>query len=110
MKATGFIRGYMAKNLDEEKFLHHVVGVIEQQLQEWDETYKVDIFKSEDYTVSVQQKTHISEITISPSQLTSLQLQSPFSLDRYIWTKLKEHGVTFKDENGYGNYLDFVFR
>ena len=54
MNTTGFIRGYMAKNMENEKFLEHVGWVLERQLQEWDESYQLRVFKQEDFIISVQ--------------------------------------------------------
>ncbi|WP_068672195.1 hypothetical protein [Oceanobacillus sp. Castelsardo] len=108
MNTTGFIRGYMAKNLEGEKFLNHVIEVIEKQLQEWNENYKIEVTKTEGYSLSVQDSTQTAKISISNSLLESLQLQSPYSLDRYIWIELKENGVEIGDAND--NYLDYVFR
>ncbi|GGM26212.1 hypothetical protein GCM10011351_09810 [Paraliobacillus quinghaiensis] len=108
MNTTGFIRGYMAKNQEGEKYLYHVVRVVEQQLQELDENYKVELMKSEGcYTISIQGNKPTLEVIISNSNLLELQSRSPYSLDRYIWTDLKKKGVDFKEATG--NYLEYVF-
>ena len=33
MNTQGWIRGYMAKNMEEEKFLHHVVECLEREFE-----------------------------------------------------------------------------
>ncbi|MDY0407676.1 hypothetical protein ACFFIS_06855 [Virgibacillus soli] len=107
MNTTGFIRGYMAKNQEGEKYLHHVMKVMERQLQEWDETYEVKMIKKESYAISVQNSEQTSIILISNSQLAQLQSKSPYALDKYMWTKLKENGLVIKERTG--NYLNYVF-
>ena len=107
MNSTGFIRGYMAKNMENERFLEHVVWVLERQLQEWDESYQLRVFKQEDFIISVQSNKKTINVSISANRLKDLQSASPYSLDRYIWAQLKEKGLEWKDKNG--NYLDYVF-
>ena len=107
MNSTGFIRGYMAKNMEKEKFLEHVVWVLERQLQEWDDSYQVNIIKRDDFIISVQKNNVTIGVTICASKLASLQAASPYALDRYLWTELKDKGLQLKVKNG--NYLDYVF-
>lgn len=107
MNSTGFIRGYMAKNMAKEKFLEHVVWVLERQLQEWDENYQVNIIERDNYIITVHHHKVTIAITLSASKLESLQAASPYALDRYLWTELKNKGLQLKDKNG--NYLDYVF-
>lgn len=38
MNVSGFIRGYMSKNMTGETFFMKVADTIEKQLQEWDPT------------------------------------------------------------------------
>ncbi|SHF95994.1 hypothetical protein [Ornithinibacillus halophilus] len=108
MNTTGFIRGYMSKNQEGEKYLDHVVGVIEQQLQEIDENYEAEVTKIEEYKISVRNNNQAIHIKISKPQLLKLQSRSPYSLDKYIWTNLTKNGVEVTNANG--NYLDYVFR
>ncbi|WP_090854909.1 hypothetical protein [Paraliobacillus sp. PM-2] len=77
--------------------------MIEQQLQELDESDVVVLTKLEDYTLSVQGNNLTTDITISNSQI----LNSPYALDKYIWTELRKKGVESKEANG--NYLGYVF-
>ncbi|GGA93061.1 hypothetical protein [Ornithinibacillus halotolerans] len=107
MNTSGFIRGLMAKNVDEETFLTHVVSSIEKQLKEWDEYYVVRLVKLTNYVVVVQNGNLIISVPISKSQLISFQSQSPYSLDRYIWNELHRKAVMIGESNG--NYLTYVF-
>ncbi|WP_156289420.1 hypothetical protein [Oceanobacillus salinisoli] len=109
MNTTGYNRDFIAQDQEGEIFLNHVVGVIEKQILEWNENDKVEGPKTEGYTTSVQGNMQISKISISSSLIESLQLklQSPYTLDQYIWIELKENGVEVRDANG--NYLDYVF-
>ena len=107
MNTTGFIRGYMAKNQDGEKFLKHVLVTVERQLQEWDPNYEVQLIKLSNYEVLVKNDKETINFTISESQLALFQSRSPYTLDRFIWKELEDKGVTIGKCDG--NYLTYVF-
>ncbi|MUV38753.1 hypothetical protein JNUCC1_02624 [Lentibacillus sp. JNUCC-1] len=106
MNTTGFIRGYMSKGYDGERFLHHVAGTVQRQLQEWDEAYAVEVIKMHSYVVSVRNRDETINLIISEGLLSSLQDRSPYALDRYIWSALEEGGLEIRDFEG--NYLEYV--
>ncbi|WP_096273332.1 hypothetical protein [Paucisalibacillus globulus] len=108
MNTTGFIRGYMSKNLKGEKFIEHVATCIEQQLQEWDPNYQVQVIHLANYEIVIKNNNVICNLTISKNELVNLQSRSPYALDRFIWRKLKEKGVKYGEYGG--NYLTYVFR
>src|SRR5690606_12279634 len=73
MKTTGFIRGYMSKNLKGEKFIEHVATCIEQQLQEWDPNYQVQVIHLANYEIVIKNNNVICNLTISKNELVNLQ-------------------------------------
>ena len=107
MNASGWVRGMMSKNYENERYLLHVGEVIERQLQEWDEKYWVNIMKLKDYHFIVRYEDEYYETVLSEVEINELQDKSPFSLDHKIWSDLEQEGI--KIQWGYGNYLEKVF-
>lgn len=107
MNSSGWIRGMMAKNYENEKFLLHVGEGIEKQLQEWDANYSVNIMKLRDYHFVVRIGEKYYETVLSEKDIRELQSKGPYSLDYKIWSDLEEEGLEIKW--GYGDYLDKVF-
>lgn len=106
MNTSGWIRGMIAKNYENEAFLLFVGEGIERQLQEWDEKYAVNIMKLADYHFIVKNGETYYETVISKSRIAELQAVSSFALDAEIWSGLERDGLTII--KGYGNYLDYV--
>lgn len=94
MNSSGWIRGMMSKNVSAEKFLLHVATCIEGQLKEWDTNYEVYVMKFTDYQFVVKNGEKYIELKLTADEVTQLQSQSPYSLDKRIWTELKEQGLT----------------
>lgn len=107
MNSSGFIRGMMSKNYDNEKFMLHVGQCIEDQLKEWDDAYSVNIMKMKDYIFVVKRGEEDYWLEISELELRTLQDDWPYALDQLIWTELERQGIEIKF--GYGDYLDKVF-
>lgn len=107
MNSSGFIRGLMAKNFDNERFLLHVAECIERQLKEWDENYEVMVAKMPDYFFVIRNAKKSIYFTITEKKAKELQEEFIFALDRHIWLELQKQGV--KLQNGQGNYLSYVF-
>lgn len=106
MNSSGWMRGYMAKSYSAEDFIIHVGTTIEDQLQEWDPAYAVNIMKMRDYIFVVRKEETFYEMTLTEEEVEVLQNRSPYSLDWEIWTELEEQGIEVK--RGYGNYIDYV--
>ncbi|MFS0824769.1 hypothetical protein [Bacillus sp. 1P02SD] len=107
MNTSGFLRGMMSKNMEEEKFLIHVATCIEQELQEWDPDGKVIVVRLENYVLFVLGKLDSYQLTITETELTTLQQRGPYALDRKIWRDLEQQGLQII--RGSGNYLGYVF-
>ncbi len=108
MNVTGFTRGLMAKNFNEEEFFTQVASLVESQLQEWDEQYEVKvIMKGSMYKLFVNHHNLFYHLVLSKNDVQSLQEKGPFALDRKIWQKLAEQGLPII--KGTGNYLDILF-
>jgi len=109
MYAQGWIRGYMSKSYDVERFMIHVVTTIERQLQLWDEIAEVNLLRDltggEVYYVIVRFGEKMFKVPLSEWDAQSLQDQSPFAVDRYIWRELVKQGLLLGKTEG--NYLTY---
>lgn len=109
MNAQGWIRGYMSKSYDGEKFMIHVVTTIERQLKLWDKTADVnllqDVIGRHIYFVIVRFDEKTFKVPLSERDVQSLQEQSPFAVDRYIWRALLAQGLRLGETTG--NYLTY---
>lgn len=111
LNSTGFVRGMMSKSTETEIYLKHVVETIARQLEMWDEHYDVKLFqdlldeKKYEVIVTLEEKTYHLHLELSLA--AALQDKSPYSLDRYIWERLKEEGLVI--EKTHGNYLEKCF-
>jgi len=88
MNTQGWIRGTMAKNMDTEKFLYHVVECLGR---EFETDSQIRIFEGE-YIV----KLGGHECRISPEKSAALQQKSPYALDRYLLDQLRGQGFDFE--------------
>lgn len=102
MNGSGFVRTLMAKKMSAEKFLVHVLEMVELQLQIWD-TYEVIVLKLSNYEIIVTcGEKEFKPVIITEKQIKELQRKGPYFLDIYIWEKLQENGVEIVDiEGGY---------
>lgn len=108
MNVTGFTRGLMAKNYNEEEFYKHVASLVESQLKEWNEKYEVKVMtKGSIYKLFVQHHNLFYHLVLSKNDVQFFQENGPFALDRKMWQKLAEQGLPII--RGTGNYLDILF-
>ncbi|MEH7379120.1 hypothetical protein V7138_01360 [Bacillus sp. JJ1533] len=107
MNTSGFIREMMSKNTVGEKFLIQVATCIEQELQEWDPDFKVIVMKLKNYELAVTCTQESLQLTITETEIKTLQQRDPYALDRKLWRVLEQQGLQIK--RGSGNYLGYVF-
>ncbi|MCC3359127.1 hypothetical protein [Bacillus sp. REN16] len=107
MNTSGFIRGLMSRNMEGEKFFIHVATFIEQQLQEWDPDFKVFVMMLENYEMFVTGKQESLQLTMTDTEIITLQQRDPYALDRKIWREMEQEGLQIR--RGSGNYLSYVF-
>ncbi len=93
--------------MEREKFFIHVATFIEQELQERDPDVKVIVMKLKNYVLFVTGKQDSYQLTITETELTTLQQRGPYALDRKIWRDLEQQGLQII--RGSGNYLGYVF-
>lgn len=109
MYAQGWIRGYMSKSYEVERFMIHVVTTIERQLKLWDETAEVNLLQDlvgrDIYYVIVRFDEKAFKVPLSKRDAHSLQDDSAFAVDRYIWRALIAQGLLLGETEG--NYLTY---
>lgn len=104
MNTTGFIRGYMAKNMDAERYLKVVIEAIEKEFQ-WEVTCEQELNYNEIKYILTIEKTYIVKLDVD--MLKKLQEKSPYSLDKYIYEKLIEQGVDI--DKARSQYIQYCF-
>ena len=88
MNTQGWIRGMMAKNMEAEKFLHHVTECL---CREFEMDLHVRKFEGE-HVIKLGEH----ECRISLEKAAELQQKSPYALDRYLLDQLRAKGFEFE--------------
>lgn len=87
MNTQGWIRGYMAKNMEEEKFLEHLVECLGREFE-----MESGISREEDrYLI----KLGAYESQIDAADLCRIQLKGAYCLDAYLLDQLQSKGFEF---------------
>jgi hypothetical protein len=102
MNTQGWMRGLMAKNRSEEKFIEHVVECLGREFEA-----KASLSKQGDsYVVEFDSY----RIVISNARVEELQSQGAYCLDKYLLDKLIEEGYSFdKHRSQYIRYCYGIF-
>lgn len=97
MFTSGWIRGYIARNSPNDKFVRFLVNTISKEFNLKTEIW---IFGSS-YDIGIGQY----KINIKISDAKALQNTSPYTLDKYILDNLKAQGLKFStDRSQYIRY------
>lgn len=91
MNSSGFIRGYMAKNMNAELFIWVVVEALARE------------FEEEVNTVALRQKEYEIlfkgyRVTIDADLINELKAKSPYGVDRYLLQEFVKQGFSFDEE------------
>lgn len=99
----------MAKTMETDRFIKHVVTTINRQLKLWDDHYKVsllqDLLGQDFYEIVVNLEDKVFQVTLQCRDVEYLQARGPYALDQHIWRKLVDDGLVI--EEGKGNYVDY---
>lgn len=99
MNTQGWIRGYMAKNMGEERFLLHVVECFEREFE-----MNSSVEKEEDiYFVRLG----AYEAKINAADLWRLKLRGAYCLDKHILDQLQSKGFEFDKYRS--QYIRYVY-
>ncbi|GAA0343312.1 hypothetical protein GCM10008967_37190 [Bacillus carboniphilus] len=109
MNANGMARGYMAKGMNEEQFLQHVLYCMETELMEREENLAIWhrwTSNRKQCQLGFVLKGELFMFDLNREIIRSLQKRSPYALDRFLWTELLKYEITVQDDH----YLRTVFR
>lgn len=99
MNTQGWIRGIMAKNMEEEKFLAHVTECLEREFD-----MESGISREEErYLI----KLSAYEAQIDSADLRKLQLKGAYCLDAYLLDQLQSQGFGFDKYRS--QYIRYVY-
>ncbi|WP_077369021.1 hypothetical protein [Anaerosalibacter sp. Marseille-P3206] len=98
MNTTGFIRGYMAKNMNAEYFIKVVVTAISR---EFEEEVKLENINDDEYLIVMK------GYSVKMSRELIDELKSAYGVDRYILGELEKQGFIF-DRNR-SQYIQYCF-
>lgn len=98
MNTTGFIRGYMAKNMNAEDFIKVVVTALSREFEE-----EVKLKNISDNVFLVTMKDY--KITMSTELIN--KLKSPYEIDRFILEEFESQG--FKFDKNRSQYIQYCF-
>ncbi|MGN9166191.1 hypothetical protein ACTNDY_13075 [Tissierellaceae bacterium HCP3S3_D8] len=100
MNTTGFIRGYMVKNMKAEDFIKIVVSDLNKEFEEVKEGVKLENTNDE-FIITMEKY----RITVSKELID--KLKSPYGIDKYILEEFEKQGFTF-DKNR-SQYIQYCF-
>lgn len=98
MNTTGFIRGYMSKNMNDKDFIKVVATAISREFGE-----EVQLVNIDDYTFIIKMNNY--KIIMSKRLINSLK--SPYGIDRFILEQFENQGFEF-DRNR-SQYIQYCF-
>lgn len=100
MNTTGFIRGYMAKNMSAESFIMVVVEALAREFEEEVNTISIKQNKYEilfkDYRVS-----------INIDLIDELKSKSPYAVDKFLLQEFRKQGFSFDEDRS--QYVRYCF-
>jgi len=102
MNTQGWIRGLMAKNQREEKFIEHVVTCLGREF----DVESSFVRQGDNYVVYLGSHS----VTVPNEIAVKLKSKGPYCLDAYILDKLQERGFEFdKCRSQYVRYCYGIF-
>ena len=100
MNTSGFIRGYMAKNMDVEEFIKRVIEALNREFEELDNGILLEI-KNDEFLIEMEKH----QISISKEEAG--ELKSPYGLDKYILDEFQKQG--FELDKNRSQYIKYCY-
>ena len=100
VNTTGFIRGYMSKNMAEEDFIGVVVSALNREFEEIENGVKLDKFNDK-FVITMDGYSLI----LSKKLINSLK--SPYGIDKYILEEFEKQG--FEVDRNRSQYIQYCF-
>lgn len=99
MNTQGWIRGYMAKNMEEETFLAHVAECLGREFEAEAGISR----KGDEYSIKLGQY----EMQLNAAGLHNLKLKGAYCLDAYLLDQLQQQGFEFDKYRS--QYIRYVY-
>ncbi len=100
MNTSGYIRGYMAKNMKAEDFIKVVVSALNREFEEIKEGVSLE-YKDKEFIISMGKY----QVVMSKELID--KLKSPYGIDKYILEEFEKQGFTF--ERNRSQYIQYCF-
>ncbi len=100
MNTTGFIRGYMSKNMNSESFITVVVEALTREFEE--EVNSIYINKDE-YKICFK----AYRVSINTDLINKLKSKSPYAVDKYLLQEFRKQGFSFDEDRS--QYVRYCF-
>lgn len=100
MNTTGFLRGYMAKNMTAQQFIKVAAEAISR---EFEEQVEVIIVSPEEYEIIFRGY----KAEISSALIKELKGKSPYGVDKYLLEEFRKQGLCFNEDRS--QYIRYCF-
>jgi hypothetical protein len=100
MNSTGFIRGYMAKNMSAEEFIKVSAKALEREFEE-----EVIAITAEDNEYNISFKDY--RVSINTDLINELKSKSPYGVDKYLLQEFRKQGFSFDEDRS--QYVRYCF-
>lgn len=98
MNTSGFLRGYMAKNMNAEDFIKVVVTALSR---EFEEKVKLENINDDGFLITMK------DYMVTMSKEFIDKLKSPYGIDRFILEEFESQG--FKFDKNRSQYIQYCF-
>ena len=108
MDSQGWVRGIMSKSFPPDRFFIMIMKDIEEELTHWGhETIILYNWggQSAEVPVTFMIDWQLYPLPMEKALIQQLQKQSPYALDKHIWSHLKNNGIELQDDQ----YIRLVF-
>jgi hypothetical protein len=100
MNTTGFIRGYMAKNMISESFIMVAAKALAREFEE--EVNTISINQNE-YEICFKEY----RVSINTDLINKLKAKSPYAVDKYLLLEFRKQGFSFDEDRS--QYVRYCF-
>lgn len=98
MNTSGFLRGYMAKNMNAEDFIKVVVTALSR---EFEEEVKLENINDDGFLITMR------DYMVTMSKEFIDEIKSPYGIDRFILEEFESQG--FKFDKNRSQYIQYCF-
>ena len=100
MNTTGFIRGYIAKNMTAESFINVIIEALSKEFQV---EVKINNISKGVYEI----KFNNYRVNLNDNLINELKSKSPYAVDKFLLSELREQGFDFDERRS--QYIRYCF-